>query len=72
MAILGLEKGCPESVMENAAKTALDKRTYSYKYFLIIFKQELLKAGKEHEHPRIITHENLRGKSAYAGGGINA
>jgi transposase len=72
MAILGLEKGCPESIMENAAKTALDKRTYSYKYFLIIFKQELLKAGKEHEHPRIITHENLRGKSAYTGGGINA
>jgi transposase len=72
MAILSLAKDCPESVMENAAELALDKKTYSYKYFLIIFKQELSKAGKEKDIPKIIMHENLRGKSAFTGGGINA
>jgi hypothetical protein len=72
MAILSLAKDCPESVMENAAELALDKKTYSYKYFSIIFKQELSKAGKEKDIPKIIMHENLRGKSAFTGGGINA
>lgn len=72
MAILRLANERPEIIMENAAKLALEKRTYSYKYFSIIFKQELAKTGKGQNNSGIITHENIRGKSAFAGGGINA
>ncbi|MHB1334879.1 MAG: IS21 family transposase [Candidatus Humimicrobiaceae bacterium] len=71
MSILRFSKDS-EQVMENAAKLALDKKTYSYKYFSIIFKQEMAKAGKGQNASGIIAHENIRGKSAFAGGGINA
>ena len=72
IAILRLANDCPEIIIENAAKLALEKRTYSYKYFSIIFKQEITKASKGQVTPKMIVHENLRGKSAFAGGGINA
>jgi hypothetical protein len=72
MAILRLASDCSEQIMESAAKLALDKRTYSYKYFSIIFKQEMAKAHKGQIASEIIAHENIRGKSAFAGGGINA
>lgn len=58
--------------MESVARQALGKRIYSYKYFSLIFKQETAKARKEEKTDKIIMHENLQGKSAYAGGGINA
>lgn len=72
MAILRFAKSCPIQIMESAARQALGKRIYSYKYFSLIFKQETAKARKEEKTDKIIMHENLRGKSAYAGGGINA
>ena len=72
MAILALAKDSPSSVMENAAALAIEREVYSYKYFGIIFKQELSKSAIEIKSPRIISHDNIRGKSAYVGGGINA
>jgi transposase len=62
MAILRLAKDSPKSVMENAAGLAIKKKVYSYKYFTIIFKQELARIAKETEVPRIISHDNIRGK----------
>ena len=41
------------------------------KYFSIILKQEAAK-DPQTKPEKIIKHENLRGSSAYAGGGINA
>lgn len=72
MAILRLAKEGPKSVMEKAAAAAIDKNIYSYKYFELIFKKELAKSEREIAPPRIVSHDNIRGKEAYAGGGINA
>jgi transposase len=72
MAIMSLGRNFPSDVMENAARNALDMRIYSYKYFKMIFKQESEKEGRGKSTGKIIVHANLRGKSTYAGGGINA
>ena len=72
MAIMSFSKDCPASVMENASRKALDMGIYSLKYFKMIFKQMSLGEDKDKSSVRIIAHDNLRGKSAYAGGGINA
>jgi len=58
--------------MENAAIATLDMKIYSYKYFKMIFKQKSSKKDKDKSTTKIIVHNNLRGKSTYAGGGINA
>jgi len=71
MAILNLAKNS-ETVMEKASAAAIDKNVYSFKYFEIIFKQEKAKSAREAEPPRIIAHNNIRGRSAFTGGGINA
>jgi len=72
MAIMSHTKESPPHVIENAAKKALDMEIYSYKYFKMILKQESLKKGKDKSSNKAIFHSNLRGKSAYLGGGINA
>ncbi len=72
MAIMSHTKDCPSDVMENASRKALDMKIYSYKYFKMIIKQETSKKVKGKSRSRIVAHSNLRGKSAYAGGGINA
>jgi hypothetical protein len=72
MGIMRLGKDSPPEIMESACKEALDKRTYSYKYFSIIFKQVTAKFGKKNEETKIVTHDNIRGSSAFMGGGINA
>lgn len=72
MAILSHTKDCPPAVMESAAGKALEMRIYSYKYFKMIIKQETSKKVKGKSSNKIVAHSNLRGKSAYAGGGINA
>jgi hypothetical protein len=53
--------------MEHASQEALNKDTCSYKYFNMILKQ-VAEVGEE----KIIPHDNVRGSSAYAGGGIHA
>lgn len=75
MGIMRLGKEFPPEIMESACQEALDKRTYSYKYFSMIFKQITAKNNKssDREEPdKIVFHENVRGSSAYAGGGLNA
>lgn len=71
MGIMRLGNSCSSDVMENACQEALEKSTYSYKYFSIILKQASVKTSCI-QSSRIINHENLRGKTAFAGGGINA
>lgn len=75
MGIMRLGKDSPDEIMESACKEALEKRTYSYKYFNIIFKHVTAKFNKAHEgeeNNKIIIHDNIRGRNSYVGGGINA
>lgn len=75
MGIMRLGKDSPPEIMERACREAIDKRTYSYKYFNIILKQVTAKASKKNANKdinKIIMHDNIRGKSAFVGGGINA
>jgi len=71
MGIMRLAKTHPNELMERASREALDKKTCSFKYLSIILKQLTAKATTS-QVERIITHDNLRGSSAYSGGGINA
>jgi transposase len=75
MGIMRLGKDCSPDIMEHACQEALNKRTYSYKYFSIIFKQTIAKFDKgsiKEETDRVVLHDNVRGSSAYERGGINA
>jgi len=71
MGIMRLAKSASKETMEKASREALDRRTYSYKYFSLILKQT---AARVIENPpeKIIKHDNVRGISAYTGGGIHA
>lgn len=71
MGIMRFSKTCSPKIMEEASRQALDKKTISYKYFSIIIKQ-MTANFDEKETERIIKHDNVRGKNAYVGGGINA
>lgn len=72
MAIMSFSKDCPPYVMENASRKALDMGIYSLKYFKMIFKQMSPGEDKDKSSARTVAHDNLRGSSTYAGGGINA
>ena len=71
MGIMRLAQDTPNDIMEKASQEALNRRTYSYKYFNIILKQTAAKVRKNCTE-KIVKHDNLRGSSAYVGGGINA
>jgi hypothetical protein len=71
MGIMRFGNNFSNEIMETASREALDKNTCSYKYFSIILKQITAKAsGNQTE--KIINHDNVRGRSAFSGGGINA
>ena len=71
MGIMRFSNSYSNEVMEEASRMALENSTVSYKYFSMIIKQSAFKAV--HKLPeKIVEHENIRGKSAYAGGGIHA
>lgn len=70
MGIMRLCKSFPPEIMEAASKEALERNTISFKYVNIIVKQVAANFPKENKE-RIVKHENIRGSSAYAGGGIN-
>lgn len=70
MGIMRLSKSHTTEVMENASREALVKKTYSFKYFSIILKQ--VAKIPETKSEKTIKNDNVRGSSAYAGGGINA
>ena len=71
MGIMRFASNYSTEIMESACREALDKNTISYKYFSIILKQVTAKASKSGTE-KIITHKNVRGSSAFTGGGINA
>jgi transposase len=71
MAIMSHAKETSNEDMETASGRALDLEIYSCKYFKMLVKKEGVKSQKA-EPEKIIAHSNLRGKNAYAGGGINA
>ncbi len=71
MGIMRLCKSHPTEIMEMTSREALEKNACSFKYFNIILKQVVANFSKKQDH-KIIRHENIRGSSAYAGGGINA
>jgi hypothetical protein len=71
MGVMRLSKNYSSDIMERASQEALDKNICSYKYFCIILKQTTAKAAKNATE-KIIKHNNVRGISAYTGGGINA
>lgn len=71
MAIMSHARDNSNEVMEKASGKALELEIYSQKYFKMLLNKEG-KKGQEEKSGRIIAHSNLRGKSAYAGGGINA
>jgi len=71
MGIMRLCKSHPTEIMEMASREALERNTCSFKYFNIILKQVVANSSKGQDS-KIIRHENIRGSSAYAGGGINA
>jgi len=71
MAIMSHTKSTLPEVMESASRKALDLEIYSYKYFKMLLKKESSNNQKT-KPEKVIVHSNLRGKSAYAGGGINA
>ena len=71
MGVMRLSKSYPAELMEKASCEALIKNLCSYKYFAMMLKQiEQNPVKKEPE--KIIQHENVRGSSAYQGGGLNA
>ncbi len=71
MGIMRLAESNSKEIVEAASKEALERNTISYKYFSLILKQFTLKPTKN-QSEKVIIHDNLRGSSAFTGGGINA
>jgi len=71
MGIMRLASNHSAENMEAASNEALQKRTYTYKYFSMILKQV---ANRETtiKTEKIVPNSNIRGAQAYAGGGLNA
>ena len=71
MGIMRFNKSISSEIMEAASREALEKNTITYKYFSIIIKQ-IVSRATQNKPEKIIDHDNLRGRNAYVGGGINA
>ncbi len=71
MGIMRLCKNYSVEIMEAASREAIDRNICSFKYFSMVLKQVVANYPKE-QNDKIIQHENIRGSSAYTGGGINA
>lgn len=71
MGIMRLCKSHPFEMLETASREAIDRKTFSFKYFNIILKQVAATQPKK-QSGKIINHENIRGSGAYTGGGLNA
>lgn len=72
MGIMRLGKNHSDEIMEKTSRDALDNKTFSFKYFSMIMKQVETQMTKEKHDEKIVKHDNVRGISAYSGGGINA
>lgn len=71
MGVMRYSKSYPAEIMESACREALEKEIYSFKYFSIILKQAA-KSVSAIDGEKIIRHDNVRGSSAFAGGGLHA
>ena len=71
MGVMRLSKSYTAELMEKASREALEKNVCSYKYFSMMLKQ-IAKTSTKIEKEKIIQHDNVRGSSAYEGGGIRA
>ncbi|SEC10915.1 IS21 family transposase [Paenibacillus sp. GP183] len=71
MGIMRFGKSYSAEIMERASRDALDKNTCSFKYFSMILKQMAVLVTTMSDE-KIIQHDNVRGSSAYTGGGFRA
>jgi transposase len=71
MGIMRFSKSYSNEIMESASREALERGACSYKYFSLILKQFVQNVAVSNTE-KIIVHDNVRGSSAFAGGGINA
>jgi hypothetical protein len=71
MGIMRFGKSYSAEIMERASRDALDKDTCSFKYFSMILKQMAVQVTTISDE-KIIQHDNVRGSSAYTGGGFRA
>lgn len=71
LGIMGHCKNNSPAVMESACREALDKNIISYKYFGMILKQVAATVAKP-PPKKIVSHDNIRGRNAFEGGGLNA
>jgi hypothetical protein len=71
MGIMRCGQSYAADLMERASREALDKNLCSFKYFSLLLKQGATPAPQAAEE-KIIQHDNVRGSSAYAGGGLHA
>jgi len=70
MGLTRLAKQHTADLMETASQQALEKQTCSYKYVSILLKQLAAKSPAEPVET-VIAHDNVRGSSAYVGGGLH-
>lgn len=71
MGIMRLSSSHSAENIEAASSEALEKRTYTFKYFNMILRQIATKVDTT-KTEKIVLNSNLRGAKAFAGGGINA
>ena len=71
MGIMRLASSYSAECMEAASTEALEKRTYTFKYFSMIVKQAAIKSATTRSE-KIVPNSNIRGAEAYAGGKTHA
>ena len=71
MGIMRLASSFSGECMEAASAEALEKHTYTFKYFSMIVKQVAIKSATNRTE-KIVSNANIRGAAAYAGGKIHA
>ncbi len=71
MGIMRFSKSYSSEIMESASREALERNACSYKYFSLVLKQVTQNVA-ENRSEKIILHDNVRGSSAFSGGGLNA
>lgn len=71
MGIMRFSKSYSSEIMESASREALERNACSYKYFSLVLKQVSQNVA-ENRSEKIILHDNVRGSSAFSGGGLNA
>ena len=73
MGIMRLAETEENHIVEKASREALERKTFSFKYYNMIFKKVKEDAENENKQQpaKVIMHDNLRGRHAF-GGEVNA